>query len=95
MESADDLKRVREFIEAHEWHFAKTMPEIPHWYCLLSDKGDREEFLWFARYIGEHSVEGRFCGKTYRYYFLDGYKYWIMDPTPEECDLINRERGAE
>lgn len=86
-----DLLRVRSFIDGHEWHFAKTMPQIPHWYCLLKDKGDGEEFRWFAAYIREHSVQGRFYGKTYHYFRLDGYKYWWMDPTVEECDLINRD----
>ena len=86
-----DLERVRSFIDGHEWHFAKTMPQIPHWYCLLKDKGDVEEFKWFAAYIREHSVPGRFYGKTYHYFRLDGYKYWRMDPTVDECDLINRD----
>lgn len=91
-ESETDLTRVRNFIDTHEWHFAKTMPQIPHWYCLLKDKGDVEEFRWFADYIREHSVPGQFYGKTYYYYYLDGYKYWWMDATVEECDLINRDK---
>ena len=40
--TALDLTRIREFISTHEWHFAKTMPQIPHWYCLRKDKGDIE-----------------------------------------------------
>lgn len=68
------------------------MPEIPHWYCLRKDKDDVEEFLWFARYIKEHSTPGQFYGKTYYYYYLDGYKYWSMDERPEDCDLINRDK---
>ena len=91
-ESETDLARVRNFIDTHEWHFAKTMPQIPHWDCLLKDKGDVEEFRWFAAYIREHSVPGQFYGKTYYYYYLDGYKYWWMDPSVEECDLINRDK---
>jgi len=86
-----DIARVRAFIGTHEWHFAKTMPQIPHWYCLLKDNGDVEEFRWFAAYIREHSVQGRFYGKTYQYFRLDGYKYWWMDTTVEGCDLINRD----
>lgn len=68
------------------------MPEIPHWYCLLKDKNDVGEFRWFAAYIRSHSIPGEFCGKTYYYFYLDGYKYWWMDPTVEECDLINRDK---
>ena len=92
-EPEENLARARAFIETHEWHFASTMPEIPHWYCLLQDKGDTEEFRWFAAYIRERSLPGLFYGKTYWYYHLDGYKYWWMDPTVEECDLINRDRA--
>lgn len=78
------------------------MPQIPHWYCLKRDKmntGDEgvakreaEEFLWFARYIREHSAEGKFYGKVYRYFYLDGYKYWFLDERAEDCELINRDR---
>lgn len=88
-ESIDNLIRVKDFIESHVWHFAKTMPEIPHWFCLRKDKNDVEEFLWFAGYIEEHGVPGEFCGKTYRYYHIDERKYWSMDERPEDCDLIN------
>ena len=91
LEIKADIARVRAFIDTHEWHFAKSMREIPHWYCLLKDKGDVDEFRWFAAYIREHSVPGRFYGKTYHYFRFDGYKYWWMDPTVEECDLINRD----
>ena len=91
-DSPQDLARARAFIDSHKWHFAKTMPQIPHWYCLRKDKGDVEEFLWFARYIQEHSTPGLFYGKTYFYFYLDGYKYWSMDERPEDCDLINRDK---
>ena len=84
--------RLFHFIHRAKWHFAKTMPQIPHWYCLLKECENKEEFLWFARYIVEHSVPGEFCGRTYHYYYLGQYKYWIMDESPEACDLINRDK---
>ena len=39
METIKDvnLERVRWFIETRTWHFAKTRPEIPHWYCLRTE----------------------------------------------------------
>ena len=52
---------------------------------------DKEEFLWFARYIQEHSKPGQFYGRTYHYCYLGKYKYWMMDERPEDCDLINRD----
>ena len=81
---------VREFIDSSKWIFARTMADIPHWYCLLRDCEDRNLFLKFVRFMEEHSVTGTFCGKQYRYFYLDGYRYWHMDPSAEECDLINR-----
>ena len=87
----DEMQRARTFIDRAEWHFAKTMPQIPHWYCLLKECEDKDEFHWFARYVWEHSVPGEFCGRTYKYCYLGQYKYWLMDPGPEECDLINRD----
>ena len=81
----------RKKISYAEWHFAKTRPQIPHWYCLLKECEDKDEFLWFARYIWEHSIPGEFFGHTYKYFYLGMYKYWIMDLSPEECDLINRD----
>lgn len=90
MEEKNQMRAFR-FIHRAEWHFAKTMPQIPHWYCLLKECDNKEEFLWFARHIWEHSVPGEFYGRTYKYYYLGRYKYWIMDDTPEQCDLINRD----
>lgn len=87
----EDLERAQRFCYRAEWHFAKTMPQIPHWYCLLEECEDKDEFLWFARYVWEHSIPGEFCGRTYKYFYLGQYKYWLMDPSPEECDLINRD----
>lgn len=90
-ELPEELERVRQFIDTHEWHFAKTMPQIPHWYCLLKDKNDKEDFRWFATHIRKHSKPGQFYVRTYYYYYLDGYKYWWMDNAVEECILINRD----
>lgn len=87
----DDISRARRFINDQKWIFAKTMAHIPHEYCLLKNNSSPEEFLWFVKYMTAHSEPGEFFGKTFHYYFQDGYKYWMMDPSPEECDLINRE----
>lgn len=83
--------RARAFVEAQEWKFAKTMADIPHFYCLKKKSLNPEEFEWFVQYLVAHSVPGEFYGKTYYYYYLDEWKYWIMDENPDDCDLINRE----
>lgn len=64
-ESLEDLERVRRFVDTHEWHFAKTMPHIPHGYCLLKDKNDVDEFRRFAAHLRKHSKPGQFYGRIY------------------------------
>ncbi len=88
----NDFERAKRFIKSHEWRFAKSMASIPHWYCLLSEHNDRDRFTWFVRFIRENSREGVFYGRKYRYFYLNGFKYWDMDPTPEVCDLVNRDQ---
>ena len=75
--SQQDLKRVRAFIGTHECHFAKTMPESPHWYGLGKDKSDIEEFIWLAKTIREHSAEGQFYGRTYSIWTATSIGGWV------------------
>lgn len=83
--------RARKFVEEQTWKFAKTMPQIPHYYCLKGMCSDPKEFEWFVDCIVKYSTAGQFYGRTYNYYFLDDWKYWIMDEDPAMCNLINRE----
>ena len=54
----DSEERARAFVEAQEWIFAKTMADIPHYYCLKKKSLDPEEFDWFVRYLDAHNVPG-------------------------------------
>lgn len=78
------------FINSQEWIFAKTMADIPHWYCLKRNCENLGDWDWFVRFMDEFGVIGEFCGRQYKYLYWGDYRYWIMDPTPELCDLINR-----
>ena len=86
-----ETERARAFVEAQEWIFAKTMADIPHFYCLKMKCPDPLEFEWFVQYMVANSVPGWFYAKEYQYFYLDEWKYWIMDEIVGECDLINRE----
>ena len=77
-----DQKRARAFVDAQKWIFAKTMADIPHFYCLKKDCPTLEELDWFVIHLVTHSVPGIFYGRTYQYYFLESWKYWIMDDNP-------------
>lgn len=88
---------VEQFIAEVKWRFAKTMPQWPHWYVMEEWNSDREpEFRELVRRIFEEGRDEQWgVGKwerTVRYYYAGGYKYWVMDPTIDETDLINRAR---
>ena len=88
---------VEKFIAEVKWQFAKTMAQWPHWYVMEDWNPDRErEFRELVRRIFEHGRDEQWgVGKwerTVRYYCLGDYKYWVMDRTIEETDLINRAR---
>jgi hypothetical protein len=87
----NEEERARRFVSEQRWIFARTMADIPHYYCLKMNSPDPSEFDWFVHYMVANSVPGYFYAKTYQYFYLDGWKYWIMDEDPGECDLINRE----
>ena len=88
MEETKNL--INRFINSQDWIFAKTMADIPHWYCLKRNCEDAAAWRWFVQLIDLYGVEGSFYGKTYRYLYWGEYRYWYMDPTAESCDLINR-----
>jgi len=90
-ENEPDEERARAFVSVQQWIFAKTMADIPHFYCLKHNSPGAAEFDWFVQYLVAHSVPGTFYGRMYQYLFLDDWKFWIMDDNPTDCDLINRE----
>jgi hypothetical protein len=93
--NADDLAR---FVANQQWHFAKTMPHWPHWYCLRRETADEALFEAFVRYIMSEGYEAEFrpekreAWARRRYLDLDDYHYWSMDPSVETTTLINRAR---
>ena len=84
------------FVESQTWHFAKTMPQWPHWYCLVKDASDRAAFYAFVRYIQEAGYQAEFrpelreAWATRWYLDLGPHHYWTMDPEVEQTTLINR-----
>lgn len=51
-------ERARAFVGAQEWIFAKTMADIPHFYCLKKKCSDPMEFDWFVHFLTANSVPG-------------------------------------
>lgn len=82
---------ILNFIQTSQWRFAKTMPQWPHEYVVREWRPDKERvFRRFVVTIREHGYDAKFGRVTYRYLDIDGWKYWTMDETVEETDLINR-----
>jgi hypothetical protein len=76
---------VRHYIASVEWQFAKTMAEIPHWYTVRGWRSELfEQFDGFVAFIEKYGYTKEFYGKEYKYYEIDGLKYWAME------DIINR-----
>jgi hypothetical protein len=51
---------LNDFINSQNWIFAKTMADIPHWYCLKSKCDDKGSWDWFVRFMDEYGIEGSF-----------------------------------
>ena len=89
---------VGKFIAEARWHFARTMAQWPHWYVIKHWSADREaEFMELVRLVFVEGRDEQWAGgtlheRTVRYLYAGGYKYWVMDSTVDETDLINRAR---
>jgi hypothetical protein len=85
-----DLETVEGLIPQKEWHFAKSMPKIPHYYARKSEWGNDEEFLAVAKFMRDNSVGERFFRTTFYYFYAGPWKYWTMDKDVADVEIINR-----
>lgn len=86
------IPEMRDFIDAHEWNFAKSMPFIPHWYVVLKNCRDWDEFFSACQLIRDFGTPRKFGKRSFIYFDLDGYSYWTMDELIEDTTIINRAR---
>jgi hypothetical protein len=87
------LEKMREYVAAVPWRFAKTMPENPHEYTLKKVSPGREkEFEAVVIFIRQQGYKKKFGRATYIYVDLDGWCYWTMGAPLEQTILINRAR---
>lgn len=79
--------RFEKFVHLFHWTFAKTMPEIPHFYIVrdkLSDE-DKNTFDDFVAYISTNGYSRMFGAKNYKYINIENFKYWVDE------NILNRE----
>ena len=86
--------RVTQLLESHDWIFAKTMPQNPHWYTLRRDWGNDEDFDMTVQFIRENGYTERWPdpvrGSPYTVLDLNGFHYWTMGAPIPDTILINR-----
>ena len=82
------MKKIIKLIKNYEWTFAKTMPEIPHYYIVRGNlsKEDQKTFDEFKLFIEKNGYIKKFYEKEYQYTDINGYKYWFIE------DILNREK---
>jgi len=69
--------------------FAKTMPEIPHYYVKRTPENEKDYVALFNA-IMKVGVVQKWRGKPYRYWYRgDGYKYWATSALGQSL-VINR-----
>lgn len=89
---SNDLDRLIANIRSSEWQFAKTMAYMPHFYTVGKKWADFDEFIWTANAVVKHGVMQQFFKDKRKYFYLDGWRYWVMDKDPNDAAIINRER---
>lgn len=85
------MEKFIKLIERNEWIFAKTMPEIPHYYIVRDNLSDEDQKLFdeFKLFIKENGYTEKFHTREYQYINIDGYKYWIIK------NILNRQKLNE
>jgi len=89
----EEEERIKFNLLSSTWHYAKSMPQIPHSYTRAKEWKSIDEFAEVIDLINKKGILEKWKGKSYRYYYLGEYKYWTMDspklPSHEHI-LINR-----
>jgi hypothetical protein len=78
------------FVKAHDWRFAKSMPQIPHAYVVREKCRDDEEFCKAVLFIRQWGQPRKFFRKTFLYLDVGAYSYWTMGAPVFETTIINR-----
>lgn len=90
-EYSNELARIRKYIAAVEWRFAKSMPTVPHCYTVKAWNAHLAgEFEWFVQFIRDVGIVQPWGRYRNSYLYVDGLKYWTMGAPIADTILINR-----
>jgi SWIM zinc finger len=78
------------WLERRRWHFARSMPDNPHSYCLRREAGDEAMFERVVDHIREFGQPYPWWGVVYLQYVAGDHAYWTMGWPASETVLINR-----
>jgi ubiquinone/menaquinone biosynthesis C-methylase UbiE len=91
MNEYNTKQELRKFFEDdNEWRFAKSMPQIPHWYIVKQKVKDQFMFEAAVMAIRKYGYEVTFKGQEYIYLNINQYHYWTMGAPLDETIIINR-----
>lgn len=77
-------------ISSLNWKFAKTMPEIPHEYIVIDDYPEKSDSIReFIQEIENDGYTSSFFDKEYKYFDINGYKYWVIGNIINRAKLTN------
>jgi len=72
-----------------EYKFAKTMPQLPHWYTLRKTWSDGQLFEEVVQYIRDHGYREKFGKRWFIRLDVNNQKYWTMGDSLPNTVLIN------
>jgi hypothetical protein len=87
------LEFMRAFAAGRRWQSARTYAKFaPHEYTVRDWLPDAQgDFERFVTAIGAFGYDGKFGRRAFRYFNVDGYRYWTMGAPAGETTVINRE----
>lgn len=87
MKINNKLDEIKDFINGAKWIFAKTMPEIPHYYIVRDNLSENNKKLFdeFDVFIKKNGYAKMFYSKQYTYFNIGNYKYWVIE------NILNRD----
>lgn len=92
MANQDQIDRITSYIDSVEWKFAKTYANTaPHEYTIRKWNPNLDDmFVEMAQFIREWGYVEYFYRTPFRYFNFGELKYWTMNETIENTNIINR-----
>jgi len=100
-DATEAMEHLRHFIPQGKWHTAKYLSNVaPHEYIRSKEEPKLAADLIYT--IHDYGIDEEFQvynhRAVYRYYYLDGYKYWYMKPfladgTLDPDTVVNRAKA--